>query len=359
MKIVIFALWFYDYIVHLANMLSKKGDVLLILPKRANIEDLNHKNIKLYQIEHPPYIFYPSGIFDVLNTIKKIKEYNPDIIHFQVTVGLFLPLMLQFIRKYNLIATFHDVKPHVGEESLLYRLVMYFSRRYSDQIIVHGQKLKEQMNEEYNISKDKINVVPIGAYEVELFKKFEKKDIKEEGNLVLFFGRIHRYKGLDYLIDAEPIITKALVGVKIIIAGTGESFKKYEDLMINRDNFIVYNDLISYKDGAKLFQKASIVVLPYVEASQSGVIPIAYGFKKPVIATDVGALSEIVENGKTGLIVPPKDSKVLAESIIKLLRNNDLRKKMGEKGYQKLKTDLSWDRIAEKTWNVYSKVIKK
>jgi glycosyltransferase involved in cell wall biosynthesis len=233
---------------------------------------------------------------------------------------------------------------------------MYFSKKYSNQIIVHGQKLKEQMNEEYkDIPNEKVNVVPIGEHEVAPFKKYESKHIKEEDNLVLFFGRIYRYKGLDYLINAEPMITKELPGVKIVIAGKGEDFKKYEDMMVNKENFIVYNDFISYKEGAKLFQRASVVVLPYIEASQSGVIPTAYGFKKPVIATDVGAIPEIVDDEKTGLIVPPKNSKALADAIIKILKDAELRKKMGENGYLKLKTDLSWDRIAEKTIEVYKK----
>lgn len=360
MKIVIFSLWFYDYTIQLANALSKKEDVLLILPRKVNVEDLNINDITLYQIEHPPYIFYPSGILDILKVIKTIRNYKPDIIHFQVNVGLFLPAILPFIRKYNLVATFHDVKPHVGEESLLYNLVMYFSRRYSNQIIVHGQKLKEQMNDEYKeIPYEKVNVVPIGEHEVMPFKKYENKYIKEEGNLVLFFGRIYKYKGLDYLISAEPMITKELPWVKFVIAGKGEDFKKYEDMMINKDNFIVYNDFISYKDGAKLFQKASVVVLPYIEASQSGVIPTAYGFKKPVIATNVGAIPEIVDDEKTGLIVPPKNSKALAEAIVKILKDAELRKKMGENGYLKLKTDLSWDKIAEKTLNVYKNIYEK
>jgi glycosyltransferase involved in cell wall biosynthesis len=74
------------------------------------------------------------------------------------------------------------------------------------------------------------------------------------------------------------------------------------------------------------------VVLPYVEASQSGVVPTAYGFKKPIIATNVGSIDEIVDDGKTGLIVPCQDPRALAEAIIKLLNDDELRKKWGKKG---------------------------
>jgi glycosyltransferase involved in cell wall biosynthesis len=144
---------------------------------------------------------------------------------------------------------------------------------------------------------------------------------------------------------------------KVIIAGAGEDFKKYERMMINRNNFIVHNYRIPYKEGAELFQRCSVVALPYIDASQSGVIPTAYGFKKPVVVTDVGAIPEIVDNGITGFIVPPKNPEALAEAIIKLLKDEKLRIGMGENAYKKLKTDLSWDNIAEKTIEVYKMAI--
>jgi glycosyltransferase involved in cell wall biosynthesis len=87
------------------------------------------------------------------------------------------------------------------------------------------------------------------------------------------------------------------------------------------------------------------------------VISSAYGFKKPVVATDVGSIPEIVDDGVTGFIVPPKNPEALAEAIIKLLKDEKLRKQMGENAYKKLKTDLSWDNIAEKTIEVYREAI--
>ena len=81
-------------------------------------------------------------------------------------------------------------------------------------------------------------------------------------------------------------------------------------------NFIVYNYRIPYKEGAELFQRCSVVALPYIDASQSGVIPTAYGFKKPVVVTEVGAIPEIVGDGITGFIVPPRNPEALAEAIV-------------------------------------------
>ena len=117
--------------------------------------------------------------------------------------------------------------------------------------------------------------------------------------------------------------------------------------MVNKENFIVHNYRISYQEGAELFQRSSVIVLPYIEGSQSGVIPTAYSFKKPVVVTDVGSIPEIVDDGVTGLIVPARNSDELAKAIIKILNDNTLRKNMGERAYIKLKTDLSWDNIED------------
>ena len=76
------------------------------------------------------------------------------------------------------------------------------------------------------------------------------------------------------------------------------------------------------------------------------------------MATDAGSFPEVVDNEITGLIVPPRDSKALASALIRLLKDGELRKRMGDNGYKKLKTDLSWDKIAEKTTEVYRKAMK-
>jgi len=360
MRIALLSSGFIDYTIQLANVLSENGlNVLLIMPDNQIQEHMAHIGSKVNtHIYVQPRLYYPTNIFLMYKLFKRIALFSPDIIHIQGG-HLWFPFILPLfqIKKYIFITTFHDPIPHVGENHLRTRFINYCGRMYSDKIIVHGEKLKEQMMKEYNIPNKKVNAIPIGEHEVEPFKKHERKDMKEDGNLILFFGRIYEYKGLEYLIKAESIITKELPDAKIIIAGTGEDFKKYEKMMINKDNFIVHNYRIPYKEGAELLQRCSLVVLPYIDASQSGVIPTAYGFKKPVVVTDVGAIPEIVDDGVTGFIVPPRNSEALADAIIKLLKDEKLRKQMGENAYKKLKTDLAWDHIAEKTMEVYKMAI--
>ena len=360
MRVICFGA-FIDYQIQLANALSKSETVMLILPFNHLPEEgigVINKGVDCYLLGKGKPRYHPTNLFILKDCIKKMKEFKPDVIHLQLGGSIENLVFWACFKKKAIVSTFHDVKLHAGENSWRLNFTRCFIRKYSNRIIVHGEKLKEQMIKEYGLPNEKVHAIPIGEHQVAPFKKYERKDLKEDGNLILFFGRTSEYKGLEYLIKAEPMITKGVPDAKIIIAGRSEDFKKYEKMMINKDNFIVHNYRIPYKEGAELFQRCSVVALPYIEASQSGVIPTAYGFKKPVVVTDVGAIPEIVDDGMTGIIVPPRNPEALAEAIVELLKDEKLRKQMGENAYKKLKTDLSWEKIAYKTIEVYEKAIK-
>jgi glycosyltransferase involved in cell wall biosynthesis len=183
--------------------------------------------------------------------------------------------------------------------------------------------------------------------------------VLENDRLILFFGRIWPYKGLEYLIRAEPLITSKMPDARIMIAGHGEDFARYQRLMTHPENFIVHNEYILEERAATLFQQASMVVLPYTEASQSGIIPVAYTFSKPVVATTVGALPEMVEHGRTGFLVPPRDERALAAAIVRLLQDKQLRDRMGRCGKQKVDAECSPDVVAQQTLAVYRRAVDK
>ena len=107
----------------------------------------------------------------------------------------------------------------------------------------------------------------------------------------------------------------------------------------------------------KLFKRAKVVVLPYIyHQGHSGVLNIAFAFGKPAIVTNVGSLPDMVEHGKAGIVVPPKDSKALAEAIIKVLEDDKLRKKLSRNVLKRVE-NLSWDNIAKMHIKVYRRVL--
>jgi alpha-maltose-1-phosphate synthase len=356
MKICLLAFWYAEYTIQLANALSKKEHVTLMLPENLAKQYVGmiNKTVELCPF-HCPRLRYPTNLLMVYKILIQIKKVAPDIIHLQEGRPWFNLLLPLIKKKYRFVTTIHDVTPHYGEKRSEGVFFADIPIKHSSGIIVHGNKLAEELIENYNISNDKIYIIPHGV--LSLYKEFINQEVTEDEYSILFFGRIWEYKGLRYLIEAEPYISRQISNVKIIIAGQGEDFRKYETMMGHRESFIVYNEYISNEMVAELFQRASIVVLPYIEGSQSGVVALAYAFKKPVVATSVGSIPEVVDDGKTGYIVPPRDSVRLAKAIIDLLKNETLRKQFGENAYRMTKNELSWDNIAIKTIEAYKELI--
>jgi glycosyltransferase involved in cell wall biosynthesis len=171
---------------------------------------------------------------------------------------------------------------------------------------------------------------------------------------ILFFGRITAYKGLDYLFPAMKILHKAHKNVKLIAAGYCEKY--YFDISEYHDcSYIeIINRFIPDNELAVLIQNALFVVCPYIDATQSGVVMSAFAFNVPVLATNVGGLSEYVEHMKSGYIVTPKNINELAEGMKFLLDHNELLDEQRKYIEEKYKTgDYSWDKITGDLIEIY------
>ena len=118
------------------------------------------------------------------------------------------------------------------------------------------------------------------------------------------------------------------------------------------------NAVQTQKEVSQLFRQANVVVLPYIEATQSGVVPVAYTFGKPVVATTVGGLPEQVEHEQTGLLVPPRDERALADAVVRLLKDRDLRHRMGQNGKRKLEREWNPEVVARRTRVVYAEALR-
>ena len=343
-----------EYTIQLANSLSKKNDVTILLWKNlaGNYLNIINKNIKLVFLNKPRTKSLKNFLL-IYRTIRIINSINPDIVHIQNPFS-WMCIGLPFLKKYFIVLTIHDPKPHLGVKKIHSRLTYLVAIHYADRIIIHGRRLKEIIIKEYHVPEDKLHIIPHGDFS--FFKTLINDQFDEEENWILFFGRMEKYKGIEYLIKAEPLITERIPNATVIIAGTGPYLDKFKTILRNNNSFKLYDYFIPNEKVGELFQKSSVVVLPYIEGSQTGIIPIAYAFKKPVVATDVGSIPEIIENGKTGYVVPPRNIEKLSEAIVKILIDKQKRKIMGENGYKKMQEELSWDKIAEKTIDVYEEI---
>lgn len=346
------------YTTMLTNAISKRAGVTIIGQKGVILDYMN-SNINIKNVLKYPIGFNLNNALSFKN-IFLVNTIRPEIIHITSSYPIFNFFGRFFLaRKYPIVITVHDPKPHIGElknnwKSIFEDFFQILLVKKANKVIVHSEKHKNELTER-RINPNKIVVIPHGDYY--FFTKYRRCTLPEK-NCILFFGRIIEYKGIEYLIKAIPLISKEIPTIKVIIAGKGK-FEKYQKLIDNISNgyFEVHNHFIPDDQVAELFERAEMLIIPYTEATQSGPLHIAYAFKKPVVATNVGALPEVVVHGKTGLIVPPKDVESLAEAIIKLLKDDKLRKEMGENAFIKMKEEMSWDRIAEKTIEVYKEVL--
>jgi glycosyltransferase involved in cell wall biosynthesis len=356
MKVAFVSFDFGEYCVRLATGIAQDASVLLFLPdcEAKPYTHLLSNSVELRSF-HKPRLREPlQQVKMVTHLVSQIKDFNPDVIHLQ-SGHLWFSLALPMLAGRPLVLTVHDPSRHLGDAESRKSPDWVLDRACyrAQQRIVHAPQMKELLVERLGIPSSTVHVVPhilIGEDNV-------LEHVSEDEHLILFFGRLWEYKGLEYLIRAEPLITARVPQAKIVIAGTGQDFNQYRQMMVHPERFIVYNEHVSDEKRAELFRRASVVVLPYVEASQSGVIPIAYRFGKPVVATTVGGLPAMVDHGQTGYLVPPRDASALADAIVLLLQNKELRRQFGENGRRKVNSECAAELVAEKTRAVYRRAL--
>jgi glycosyltransferase involved in cell wall biosynthesis len=287
----------------------------------------------------------------------QVASFEPDVVHLQQG-HMFFNLALPALRNFALVVTIHDHTPHPGDRggAKTPQHAMNIAFRRADRVIVHAQALARDVVNLRGLKPELVHVIPhvaIGEPEPGVVTVLERE------HEVLFFGRIWPYKGLEHLIKAEPLISPRIPDIRFVIAGEGEPIERYRQMMLHPQRFEVHNGYVSNARRSELFERAAVVVLPYTEASQSGVVPVAYAFGKPVVASAVGGLPEAVEHGRTGLLVPPADEHALAEALVRLLSDSAWRRRLGEAGRVKLAREWSPERVAEQTLDVYELVARR
>jgi len=350
--------YFFEYTISLANALATQVQVSLLAPTDfRSLANLLSSDVDLISFRKPRMRSL-NGLKMVAQIQRHLEHLKPDITHL-LSVNPWLNLALLLWRPSNLVTTIHDPVMHVGDRSQhkIPQVVRDLPIPRSQSLIVHGQSVKDVLLARHAVSPERITVVPIG--ELSLYQHWGKQNWPEREGTILFFGRIWPYKGLKYLIAAEPIISAACPQAHFVIAGQGEDFDCYRAMMKHPERFEVLNEYIPREDVPRLFQQASVVVLPYIEASQSAVIPLAYAFAKPVVATSVGGIPDVLEDGVTGYLVPPRDIESLAGAVVRLLQDKEVRYSMGQNALDKTRNEMSWNTVAQQIIGVYQTVIRK
>ncbi len=330
-----------------------------MIPRAGILKATEYQSFKRYEkycdlkdvyVENNPN----SSIQDIKNlkstyrVARFIKEGNFDIIHTDMVIMLWKAPLLLFRKKIVLIM--HEAIPHAKKLHPLIAMFRKVNYRMVPKLVVLNHAVYEQFCEKYGISKNRVLVNKLGP--LDCIRIFAKDECSYNPNKIVFWGRIARYKGLEYLCQAMTIVHNQIPQAKLVIAGGGDFY-----FDINPYRLLSYikieNRYFDMDELAEIIEDAALTVCPYVSSSQSGGVITSLVMGKPVIGTNYETMREMIDDGVTGLLVPPRDINALADAMIRLLTNPQLQKQMMENIRNNNAKDNTWSQIADKYLDFY------
>ena len=278
-----------------------------------------------------------------------------DVVHWQWLTVQPLDVRLLAPKRPRLL-TAHDViprEPRPGQIAATRRL-----GDRMDAVVVHSRHGARRLRDELGLEDERVHVIPHGAFDyltrLEDVRPLPPQLAEVEGPVVLFFGLLRPYKGLEELISAWY----AVEGAELWVVGMPRM--PYEELRRDAEDapapvrfvprFITDPEIPAY------FRRADVVVLPYREIDQSGVLYTALAFGKPLVLTDVGGFPEVAEHGAARL-VPPRDTRALADALQDLVDDGAERARLAAAARAAAAGPYSWDGIAERTLALYRELL--
>jgi glycosyltransferase involved in cell wall biosynthesis len=307
------------------------------------------------------------ALFDAFTVAARARRLGPDVIHFHSTNTSAIAFLagLRTLRV-PLVATAHVVTPH---EPIRFQDVVYGRlHRLSHLTVAHSTFDKRRLVDEFDLDSDRVVVIPHGEYGF-FERQADRPDrdaarrrlgLGSEDEVVLFFGYIREYKGLDLLFDAWPAVMEARPKARLVVAGDagrlGSQRREELQSLADRLGAVHRFDYIPFSEVAGYFAAADVVAMPYRRVSQSGVLYLALSLGVPVVATEVGALPEVLTDGDSALLVPPESPAALAKALIRVLGDRTLGDRLA-RGGRSLADRHSWPSIAENTEAAFSEIV--
>ena len=302
----------------------------------------------------------PRRMISDIRLLLLLRRGGFDIIHLQFPGTLFMRLFWKIVvGSIPLVFTVHDPRQHSG--GAFYRqigedLLQRFFVRQASAIIVHGQAMRRLFFECYG---ERDNVHSLMHGDLSFYKNIASGEMATPCNdlspVILFFGNLRPDKGLDLLALVIPKVLNRRSDAQFVIVGSGDVSPLAAVSHLAQVKIV--NEYVPHSEVDAYFRSASLLVLPYRDATQSGVIPVAYSYGIPVVATAVGGLIDVVVEGVTGMLTPANDPDAFADAVLKMLDDPERLKNMGRFAEDFCKAELSWDSIAVKTLSVYSNLV--
>lgn len=289
-----------------------------------------------------------------LKVLQFVRGLAPDLLHIDdPDVTPRLALAARDLPPVPTVVSVYDPLPHLGERNWRKELSRRLLFRRAQRFVVHHEHGRAEFCRRHRLSPDLVGVVRQGSFE--LLRAYTTPGVEPDPATVLFVGRLSPYKGLDVLFQAAPLIAERLPGVRFVVAGRPiPGYRLPPAPPLAGDGTVeVRERYLPNRELAELVQGAGLVVCPYVDASDSGVVLTAFGLGRPVVASSAGGLAEYVKDGVTGLVVAPRDAAALATAVLRVAGDGELRGHL-EQGIAAARAgELSWRRVADELLRTY------
>jgi glycosyltransferase involved in cell wall biosynthesis len=304
---------------------------------------------------------YPFGLF---RTWRALRDGPPGVFHLQwAPVPVLDRLLVRALRRrgWRIVYTVHDPLPGPKRRTALryHRALLGLV----DAAIVHTAQQHHAVTEAAPEIAGRVRVIPHGGARVsppnaaDRARSRERLRVHVDRPLLLAFGLIKPYKGLEYLLAAMPNVVARFPDVLLVIAGEPlmplARLERQIDTLGLRDHVSLRPGFVPTSDVSTYLHAADLLVAPYVSIGASGVVVMAQAHGLPSVVTRVGGLPEFVEPDACGVVVPPRSSAALADAIGRALGDREALARMGDRARRRLARDNDWSDVAERTIALY------
>jgi len=327
----------------------------------------------------------------LVSILRVIMVSNPDIIYTRNVSFALLGLLIKRIKNAKLVLELNGLfsedwksgkklyvgikKLYVGIKNIVWSYLEIFVAKKADAVIAVAQGIKDILIQRGG-DRNKIFVIPNGA-NVDMFRQINNSaainelrnhhSISENDYIVAFIGNLAPHHGIEYLIKSAPLVLNVLPNTKFLIVGDGAIKKELINLSerIGVSDEIIFTGRVSYEIVPLYINMADVCVAPFIRARNEriGLSPLKiYEYLacgKPVVASDIKGVGDLLRHSNAGIAVTPEDPVELANAIIKLLKDEELRRQMGENGRKVVVNNYSWEHTAKKTIEVFKKILNK
>ena len=354
-----------NYVYYLSRELVKLGHEVTVIcanepvtKKEENIDGINVKRLSYFGkvantniIPELPFTL-SGGNFDIIHT------------HIPTPWSADWSNIISKFKKKPLVITYHN--DIIGSGMAGYIADFYNSTALKSLLNTADKIIITQLNY-LNFSpylrnyEDKIEVIPNGV-DINKFKPIEVTEDRDTLFFLSLLDEFHKYKGLDYLLNALKIVKCEIPNIKLIVGGEGVLLEYYRKMVkeAGLEDNVEFHGFINNEEIVEYYNRCSIFVLPSISSKQEGfgiVVLEAMACETPVISTEIVGVAADVKESNSGIIVPPKNIDELANAIIKILKDKNA-KTMGINGRKVVKEKYTWSEIAKKTEDLYRRVLE-